>query len=102
MTRVSVPIRSPEPYRHSPNGPHGAVPAAYLEGMTLAATRRYAFGASLLLGLAATIVSVVLVSMLVNDPERVVLAMSDAELTSLLRLVCTQLLTAARAVLELL
>ena len=70
--------------------------------MTLAATRRYAFGASLLLGLAAAIVAVVLVSLLVNDPERVVLAMSDAELTSLLRLVCNQLLTAARAVLELL
>ena len=69
--------------------------------MTLAATRRYAFGASVLLGLAATVLAVVLVSVLLSDPERVVLAMSDTEFGALLRLVGTQLLTAVRGLLKL-
>ena len=70
--------------------------------MTLAATRRYAFGASVLLGLAAAVVAAVLISMLLSDPERVVIAMSDAELGSLLRLVFSRILDAARAVVKLL
>ena len=70
--------------------------------MTLAATRRYAFGASVLLGLAATVVATALISMLLNDPERVVIAMSEAELGPLLRLVFARILDGARAVVELL
>jgi len=70
--------------------------------MTLAATRRYAFGASMLLGLTASMVAAVLVSTLLSDPERVVLAMSDAELGSLLRFVLERVLAAARAVVALL
>lgn len=69
--------------------------------MTLAATRRYAFGASMLLGLAATVVAIVLVSVLLSDPEQVVLAMTDSEFGSLLRLVYVRLLSAAHAVLQL-
>ena len=70
--------------------------------MTLTATRRYAFGASVLVGLVATIVAVVLVSALLSDPEQVVLAMSDGELSSLFHLVCVRLMAAARVVIELL
>jgi hypothetical protein len=70
--------------------------------MTLAATRRYAFGASVLLGLAATLVAAVLVSALLSAPEQIVLAMSDAEFGSLFRFVCDRLLSAARGVVELL
>ena len=69
--------------------------------MTLAATRRYAFGASVLLGLAATVLAVVLVSLLLSDPQQVVLAMTDTEFGSLLRLVGARLLDAARALLAL-
>ena len=69
--------------------------------MTLAATRRYAFGASMLLGLGATVVAIVLVSALLSDPEQVVLAMTDAEFGSLLRLVWVRLLSAAHAMLQL-
>lgn len=92
-------FRSPKEGHHSPKGPLAAVSAAYLEGMTLAATRRYAFGASVLLGLAASVVAVVLISLLLSDPERVVMAMSEAELSSLLRLVFSRILDAARALL---
>ena len=67
--------------------------------MTLAATRRYAFGASVLLGLAASVIAVVLISLLLSDSERVVMAMSEAELSSLLRLVLSRILDAARALL---
>ena len=70
--------------------------------MTLAATKRYAFGASMLLGLAATVVAMALISALVGDPEQVVLAMSDAEFGGFIRLVLAQLVTAARAVVDLL
>jgi hypothetical protein len=93
---------SPRLHHHSPKGPHRTGSGAYLEGMTLAATRRYAFGASVLLGLAAAVVAAVLISMLLSDPERVVIAMSDAELGSLLRLVFSRILDAARAVVKLL
>ena len=68
--------------------------------MTLAATGRYALSASVLVGLAATLVAVVLVSALLSNPEQIVLAMSDAELDSLLNLVCTRLFAGARVVIE--
>ena len=70
--------------------------------MTLAATRRYAFGASVLLGLAATIVAMALISALLGDPQHVVMAVSDADFSAFVRLVLDRLLAAARAVVELL
>ena len=70
--------------------------------MTLAATRRYAFGASVLLGLAATVVAVVLISILVSDPDRVVIAMSDADFGAFCRLIVDRFIAATRAVLALL
>ena len=78
------------------------IPPAYVQDMTLAATRQYAFGASVLLGLAATIVAAVLIAALLSDPERVVLAVNDGHLESLLRFVFERLVAAARAVVELL
>ena len=70
--------------------------------MTLAATRRYAFGASVLIGLAATALAVILISVLLSDPQQVVLAMTDSEFGSLLHLVGARLLSAVRALLALL
>ena len=70
--------------------------------MTLAATKRYAFGASLLLGLGASILATALIAALVGDPQQVVLAMSDAEIGGFIRLVLAQIVTVARAVVELL
>ena len=70
--------------------------------MTLAATRRYAFRASVLLGLAATLVAMALLSILIGNPDQVVLALGDAEMGALFRLILDRLMTAARAVLSLL
>ena len=70
--------------------------------MTLAATRRYAFGASMLLGLAATVAAALLIWALLTDPQQVVMAVSDAEIGSFLRLVLQSLAAAARAVVGLL
>jgi hypothetical protein len=70
--------------------------------MTLAATRRYAFGASVVLGVAATLVAMALLSILIGHPEQVVLALGDAEMGALFGLILDRLMTAARAVLSLL
>lgn len=70
--------------------------------MTLAATRRYAFGASVLLGLAATLVAMALISALMGDPQQVVMAISEQELGAFARLVLDRFVAAARAVLALL
>jgi hypothetical protein len=70
--------------------------------MTLAATRRYAFGASVLLGLAATLLAIALISLLAGDPQPVVLAMTDADLGAFCRLILDRFMAAARAVLSLL
>ena len=70
--------------------------------MTLAATRRYAFGASALLGLAATLLAMVLISALLGNPQQVVMAVSDADLSAFVRLVFDRFVAVARAVVELL
>ena len=70
--------------------------------MTLAATRRYAFGASLLLGLAATLLATGLISVLLGDPEEVVMAMSGTDLGALLHLILDRFAAAARVLLPLL
>ena len=56
----------------------------------------------MLLGLAATVLAVVLVSVLLSDPERVVLAVNDAQVGSVIRFVFERLIAAAHAVVELL
>ena len=70
--------------------------------MTLAATRRFAFGASVLLGVAATVVATTLVTLLLGSPEEVLLALSDPDLSSFLRLLLDQFVAALRIVLSLL
>ena len=70
--------------------------------MTLAATRRYAFGASVVLGLAATLVAVALISVLLGSPERIIAAMTDTDLSSLFDIVLDRIGAAVRAVLRLL
>lgn len=70
--------------------------------MTLAATRRYAFGASVVLGLAATLVAVALISVLLGSPERIIAAMTDTDLSSLFHIVLDRIGAAVRAVLRLL
>jgi hypothetical protein len=70
--------------------------------MTLAATRRYAFGASVLMGLLATLAALVLVSALVLAPDQVVLAMTNAELSSLLRLLLRGLAAAFHTIVNVL
>lgn len=70
--------------------------------MTLAATRRYAFGASVVLGLAATLVAVALISVLLGSPERIIAAMTDTDLSSLFHVVLDRIGAAVRAVLRLL
>ena len=70
--------------------------------MTLAATRRYAFGASVVLGLAATLVAVALISVLLGSPEQIIAAMTDADLSSLFRIVLDRIGAAVRAVVRLL
>jgi hypothetical protein len=67
--------------------------------MTLAATRRYAFGASALLGLAATLAALALISALIGDPKDVVTALNAADLSAFLRLVFDRLAAVARAAL---
>ena len=67
--------------------------------MTLAATKQYAFGASVLVGLAATVLAVALISVLLGDPERVVLAMSDADFGAFFRLILDRVLAAVRSLL---
>ena len=70
--------------------------------MTLAATRRYAFGASVVLGIAATVAAAALVTVLLSGPEQVVIAMGDGDTESLVRLILRQLVSGVRAVLRLL
>ena len=70
--------------------------------MTLAATKQYAFGASILVGLAATMVAVTLISVLLGNPERVVLAMGDADFSAFVQLILDRLLATARALQSLL
>lgn len=70
--------------------------------MTLAATRRYAFGASVLLGLAATLLAMALIAALVGDSDQVVIAMSDADFGAFCRVVFDRFLAATQAVLRLL
>lgn len=56
----------------------------------------------MVLGLVATVVAVVLVSALLGSPEHVAMAMDDADLTAVFRLVLDRLAAAAAAVLRLL
>jgi uncharacterized protein (DUF1501 family) len=66
--------------------------------MTFAATRRYALGLCGAAGLAAAIMSVVLLSAVVNSPEQVVVAMGEQDLETLLGLVTDRLVAAVRQI----
>ena len=68
--------------------------------MTLAASRRYAFRASVLLGLAATVIATALIAALVGDPQQIVMAFSDADLGAFVCLVLERFVAAARMVIE--
>jgi hypothetical protein len=70
--------------------------------MTFTATRRFAFGASLALGIAAAVIAAALVSALVTSPEQVLVSMSDPDIESLFRLVLRRLASAAIALARLL
>jgi len=66
--------------------------------MTFAATRRYALGLCGAAGLAAAIMSVVLLSAVANSPEQVVVAMGEQDLETLLGLVTDRLFAAVRQI----
>jgi len=70
--------------------------------MTLAATRRYAFRASVLLGLVATLTATALILALVGSPEQVVLAMSTGDVDVFLTLAVHTLIAAVTALIALL
>jgi hypothetical protein len=66
--------------------------------MTFAATRRYALGLCGAAGIAAAIMSMVLLSAVANSPEQVVVAMGEQDLETLLGLVTDRLFAAVRQI----
>jgi hypothetical protein len=66
--------------------------------MTFAATRRYALGLCGVAGIAAAIMSMVLLSAVANSPEQVVVAMGEQDLEALLGLVTDRLFAAVRQI----
>ena len=70
--------------------------------MTLLATRRYAFGASVGIGLVAVVMAAVLVGTLVADPDGLLLAMDNADVASLMRVIVHRLVSTVSAILRLL
>ena len=59
--------------------------------MTLAATRQYALALSGIVGVVAGIVAAVLIAAVLGSPERVVLAMNDGDLSSIVYLILDRL-----------
>ncbi len=55
--------------------------------MTLAATRRYALALSGVIGVLAGIIAAALIAVVLGDPERAVLAMSDSDLSAMVYLI---------------
>lgn len=68
--------------------------------MTLAATRRYAFGASVIVGILASIAAVALTSALVTTPEQVAITIDQGDLGALIHLIVNRLADAAHAALR--
>ena len=65
--------------------------------MTLAATGRYALALSGIVGFLAVIAAAVLIVVIISSPDRVVLATTDGELSSILTFVLARIMDAARA-----
>lgn len=66
--------------------------------MTLAATRKCAIGLCGAAGIAAAIMSVMLLSAMANSPEQVVVAMGQKDLETLLGLVTDRLIAAVQQI----
>ena len=66
--------------------------------MTLAATRQYALAFSAVVGVVAGIVAAALIAAVLGSPERVVLAMTDKDLSSVVYLILDSLQAFAAAI----
>jgi hypothetical protein len=66
--------------------------------MTLAATRQYALALSAVVGVVATVVAALLIAVIFESPERVALATSDSDLSSIVYLVLERLQSVVVAV----
>lgn len=66
--------------------------------MTLAATRQYALALSAVIGVIAGIVAAALIAAVLGTPERVVLAMNDGDLSSVVYLIIDRLEAVASAI----
>ena len=66
--------------------------------MTFAATRRYVLGLCGAAGIAAAIMSMMLLLAVANSPEQVVVAMGQRDLETLLGLVADRLFAAVRQI----
>lgn len=70
--------------------------------MTLAATRRYALALSGVVGVLASIIAAALITVMLDNPERAVLAMSDSDLSAMVYLILDRVWSAAVALWRLL
>ena len=59
--------------------------------MTLAATGRYALALSGVVGVLASIIAAALITVMLGNPERAVLAMSDSDLSAMVYLILDRL-----------
>ncbi len=59
--------------------------------MTLAATGRYALALSGVVGVLASIIAAALITVMLGNPERAVLAMSDSDLSAMVYLILERL-----------
>ena len=70
--------------------------------MTLAATRRYALALSGVVGVLASIIAAALITVMLGNPERAVIAMSDSDLSAMVYLILDRVGSAAVALWRLL
>ena len=68
--------------------------------MTLAATRRYALALSGVIGLVSIVLAGALIAVVLGNPERVAVAATDRELSTIVRLVIDGLALAALELLQ--
>ena len=66
--------------------------------MTLAATRQYALALSAVVGVVAGIVAAALIAAVLDSPERIVQAMTDDDLSSVVYLIIERLEAVATAI----
>jgi hypothetical protein len=70
--------------------------------MTLAASRPYVLGMTGVIGVLAAVMAVALIAAVLGNPERVVVAAGDSDLSGILYLIVDRLAAAAGALLRLL